>query len=391
MNLRRIISSGSYIPEIDGLRCLAILAVVLYHIPGNWLTYSAARYPEESAALSPAVSPFYAFGYEGVLLFFVISGFILGLPFARQRLAGGSHVSLRRFYIRRVTRLEPPYAISMLLFFGMGVLLGRFDLLRDLPHLGASLLYIHNIVFQSESTINVAAWSLEVEIQFYLLAPLLCWMMLRNRLFSLMLLPPAVVLWSLVQYILPAKPITILSYAHYFLAGMFAAGLVVTFPKFVERRSWLWDAALAVALIAFFLVARYIPSAGAIIYPWIFAGLLLCGIKSIFGSAILRTPLIATTGGMCYTIYLYHGRLITLPMVFLLSKWKFSGNYTIDILILTALLVPFVLGISALLFAFLERPFMAPAWPEKVGTIWRAAVSRFFGARATALAPNSEK
>ena len=58
----------------------------------------------------------------GVLLFFTISGFILGLPFARQYLVAARPVSFG-FYRRRVTRLEPPYLISMLLLFAMGIVL----------------------------------------------------------------------------------------------------------------------------------------------------------------------------------------------------------------------------------------------------------------------------
>ena len=70
--LRRITSSGDYIPEIDGLRFVAILSVVLYHLYG-FLPNSGAGLP-----LQPAVSH----GYRGVNLFYVISGFVLALPFA---------------------------------------------------------------------------------------------------------------------------------------------------------------------------------------------------------------------------------------------------------------------------------------------------------------------
>ncbi len=58
-------------------------------------------------------------GDRGVELFFVISGMILAMPFARQYLTDGKSVSLRKYYMRRVTRLEPPYILSVILFTAM--------------------------------------------------------------------------------------------------------------------------------------------------------------------------------------------------------------------------------------------------------------------------------
>ena len=81
-SLRRITTSGGYIPEIDGLRFVAILVVVLYHVP----IQIAIRSQEEVAS-----NPFWQLigkGSRGVELFFLISGFILGLPFAAHLLKG---------------------------------------------------------------------------------------------------------------------------------------------------------------------------------------------------------------------------------------------------------------------------------------------------------------
>ena len=50
---------------------------------------------------------------RGVELFFIISGFILGLPFAKQYLAGGKQVRLGAYFLRRLTRLEPPYILIL--------------------------------------------------------------------------------------------------------------------------------------------------------------------------------------------------------------------------------------------------------------------------------------
>lgn len=383
MKFRRITTSGDYLPEIDGLRFVAILAVILYHIPGNWLAYAASRYPA-GVTLDGVLGDFYHHGFQGVLLFFTISGFILGLPFARQYLVAARPVSLARFYRRRVTRLEPPYLISMLLLFAMGIVLGRFSFGHDFPHLLASLFYVHNVVYGTESTINVAAWSLEVEVLFYLLAPLFCWLFLRSPRRWHVLLPGAIVLLGMLQYVAPMKLLTLAKFAHYFLAGILAAAVFAANPAWVKKRSYWGDATLVILVLTFGLVSRFAPRAADLVFPWCFAAALLFGMKSVVGSAMLRAPLIATTGGMCYTIYLYHGRLITLPIVFVLSKVPLSGHYPTDILILTAILVPLTLLISAMLFVVLERPFMDPAWVEKARAGIRLRLERLGWLRSTA-------
>ena len=104
---RRITSSGLYIPEIDGLRFLAISWIFLFHFNDYLAT---ARHFNEASLLQT----FFYNGYRGVELFFVISGFILSLPFAKYYLANGKKIRLKNYFLRRITRLEPPYFIIMI-------------------------------------------------------------------------------------------------------------------------------------------------------------------------------------------------------------------------------------------------------------------------------------
>ena len=62
---------------------------------------------------------------RGVELFFAISGFILGIPFASHYLRGVPRVNLRRYFIRRLTRLEPPYIINLMVLAGILVIVTR--------------------------------------------------------------------------------------------------------------------------------------------------------------------------------------------------------------------------------------------------------------------------
>ena len=162
LSLRRITSGGNYIPEIDGLRFIAIASVVIYH-----------TYVQTDVRVVLGGMPFWVEHLRrGVELFFIISGFILGLPFAKQYLAGGKQVRLGAYFLRRLTRLEPPY-ILILCIRAAAMLLATHALSYIAAHLLANILYVHSLWYGYASVIHLVTWSLEIEVQFYCLAPLL--------------------------------------------------------------------------------------------------------------------------------------------------------------------------------------------------------------------------
>ena len=111
--LKRVTTSGIYVPEIDGLRFIAIVSVVLFHLVLELHLRSGRVIPIENG--TGWLYSVLCNGERGVRLFFIISGMILALPFARQMLLGERPVSLGKYYMRRVTRLEPPYIASILI------------------------------------------------------------------------------------------------------------------------------------------------------------------------------------------------------------------------------------------------------------------------------------
>jgi peptidoglycan/LPS O-acetylase OafA/YrhL len=153
-------------------------------------------------------------------------------------------------------------------------------------------------------------------------------------------------------------------FAHYFLAGVLAAAVYVEFPEWARRQSRAADFAAGACFLVFLGVTIQWKELSGLTLPWLFGGVLLFAMKAISVGKWLRLPFVARTGGMCYTIYLYHGRLLTLPIIFLFSRIRLSGNYAWDILILTVLLVPGILAVSTVIYSFFERPFMNPKWPE---------------------------
>jgi peptidoglycan/LPS O-acetylase OafA/YrhL len=300
--------------------------VVMYHLAGFVAEndrVSLARNAGQGWAYDIA-----SVGHYGVQLFFMISGFVLALPFASHRLANGRPVQLRAYFLRRLTRLEPPYIVAML---GLSVALivrHRYSLDQVLRHLGPSLLYIHNLIYGQGSLINTVAWSLEIEVQFYCLAPLLALLFvirrawLRRSVISGLLLLCAFVVAPTVNGRLS---LSLIAFLQYFLVGFLAADLYQT-------------------------VWRHNPQA-----PWWWRG----------PRAILRNPWIATIGGMCYSIYLLHFPLIsfvghhTLPL----------GRGSTPMLHLAAqaiAVLPIVLLISIAFFVLIERPCMDRNWPRQL-------------------------
>lgn len=367
---QRRTSGGRLVPAIDGLRFYAIAGVVFYHISYN-LVHSG--HAVSSSVAGDWLARLASCGWFGVQLFFVISGFILGMPFAVATLPGNRPVRLKPYFLRRLTRLEPPFLLSLALLFALRAGLQQHPGL--LPHLLATALYSHNIVYENSSPISAVTWSLEVEVQFYLLAPLLgliyrigpLWARRATWLVALGL-AHVLALWSSSLIVYPQ----IGNFLVYFLVGMLLAD-VSCFDWRQGREvpvSPRWDAVAVLATLAL------LP----LVYKQEKIPLLLAGLVGIIDYAILRSvlwyrfttlPLIFTVGGMCYTIYLYHNALIRFAI-----EWAhvpdlstFALNHDAATAATALVGIALVLVFSSALFVAIERPCMNPDWPSHL-TQW---------------------
>jgi len=353
-------------PEIDGLRFVAIMAVVIHHLiglyvcttsicpggPVNWQKIQGINW------LIDLSMP----GRYGVHFFFIISGFVLALPFAGYYLGLSKKVSLKSYYLRRIRRIEPPYIICMVLmflfFYGFS---GKF--MEMLPHLGASLIYGYTLLIGEYNLINNVAWSLEVEVQFYILAPALgmLFMVRKPSLRRLLMLLLIIACGCLSQYIIediPRVRLTIINNLQFFLMGFFLADLYIQVRDRSILKSILWDmvglAGLALSLYIFMCK----PRLSLVLFPFTGALFFIAAFRGKYLNKVLTTRLLIIVGGMCYTIYLYHFRLLTrifstemFADIILYPFWK-------GICLRVILMVPLVLCACTIMYMLFERPFM---------------------------------
>lgn len=359
--LGRVVAPGRrVIPEIDGLRFIAIGSVLLYH--------SRAWVSERVVPADGTLGEQLAHGHYGVQLFFVISGFLLAIPFARWRLLGAPRPRLGTYFLRRLTRLEPPYIASFLLLFAAGLVVATPGWAAQWPSLLASLAYQHNVIFGHFSEINCVAWSLEVEVQFYVLTPLLTAVFaIRPALLRRAVLAIAIGLFALASTRMGAHArwnLSLLGYLHEFLTGYLLADFFVSSWNEAPTRSWPWDVAAAVGWPALGVLFSH-PSLVPFLLPPLVFVLYAAALRGPVTGWILRRPALVAIGGMCYTIYLLHYVVIALVgrvVRPLLPASSFAFAYGA----FTACALPVVLAVSAAFFVALERPCMDPAWPGKL-------------------------
>jgi len=357
MNLRRITTHGNWIPEIDGLRFVAIVATILAHILGETSARSGYALPTRTPV---DVLEIMDRGGRGVQVFFAISGFILAQPFLRQHLLHGKAVSLKAFFKRRLTRLEPPYILSLLIYAMAWIVKGGFPS-SILQSLLTHIVYLLN--FTHLTSLNFVTWSLEVEVQFYIVAPLIgClyairWTGLRRSLMVTLIACSGLISFAMshskVAWNLPGQ-------LQFFLVGFLVADLRAGRAESASSR-W-WDVASLFIWIALFASPQ---KESTFLLPVL---ILMAFLATFYGPttrSIFRTRWIALTGGMCYSFYLMHMLVISVAFKFT-RHLVVSSSFALSCLIQIAVLGTCVYLCCTAFYVFVERPCMDPEWPGKV-------------------------
>lgn len=333
----------SYRADIDGLRAIAVLAVVLYHL-----------------GLGPLRG-----GFVGVDIFFVISGFLItGII---QREVGEGRFGYSDFYQRRIRRLFP----ALFLVLAATLLAGLFLLLpSDLVTLGrttaATVFYGSNIdlwrhsgYFDGNAELNplLHTWSLAVEEQFYIGLPILLLLVHRyaRRRLGAIVVAVGLVSYALAIFAQSRRPSAVFFLAP-FRAWELMAGAVLALGLVpILRQRWLREL-LSVAGLGLLAYAILWIEPGPEFPGWIAAlpvlgsaALLHAGTSgdTLVGRALSWRPMVYV-GLISYSLYLWHWPLIVyakyLNGLQPLGAWRWA-------------ILALAVGLSALSLRFVETPF----------------------------------
>jgi peptidoglycan/LPS O-acetylase OafA/YrhL len=376
--LQRKTTSAGLIPEIDGLRFLAIIIVVLFHL-NTAFSKELGLGLVSSLELLGGKNNQFSLGWWwvrldlGVKVFFAISGFVLALPFLKYYLGLSEYkVQLKSYFVRRLIRLEPPFIINLVTFYLVHVILLNANSYQYLKHLGTGLIYGHVFIYGEANPINPVSWSLETEAQFYIIMPFIMWLIFRfkPRLISLVLFLIAIAgsVWFKHEFMWNAYwNRSILAYFVNFGIGIFACWVYLVKSQWIKEKSYFWDFVSILALIGLFYFYKPQHIIGNILY---FNLSLLLVIFSTFKGIVTNwfytRKWIYTIGGMCYSIYLIHYAFFHLSTKYtkylFVNDWNYSTNLALQVLIS----LPLVLLLSSMFFVLFERPFMDRNWVEKL-------------------------
>jgi peptidoglycan/LPS O-acetylase OafA/YrhL len=372
---------------MDGLRGVAMGAVLLFH----WLVLREDRHADALVGLaqsSPLLEFVFRCGYLGVDLFFLITGFLLVLPWLKHADEGRPAPATREFYRRRALRIVPAFYVQLafLFFVAVPLVLGLDYWRRDLYVLAGNLIahlgFLHYLTPLTSASLNLngALWTLTLEVQYYLVLPLLAPLFVRRPWATAGAMVAVALLW----HERAAHGMQVLVDAYLWLGRMWslteAAGrhfLVTQIPGYLAHfaagllagRAW-WrlrdtpGSPRNTLLASVVLIAA--PAALALVlvtgsralgeFTWLLTPLLLglavwAAVARRLGWAVRVLDLapIAFLGRVSYSLYLYH-----LPMLLLFNLYLPDAPP----LLAFPLYLAATLSLAWVSYRFVEVPFM---------------------------------
>jgi peptidoglycan/LPS O-acetylase OafA/YrhL len=364
-----MVTAGGRSERIDQLRGLAALAVVVCH-----LSVSAFQgVPNLAGPPWPWLELVLGFGYLGVPLFFVISGFCIHLPQARAlATAGPAGVAPAwpRFFARRFWRLYPPYLAALAVAVVLAPLVNGLAAVSWLA-VAAQALLVHTFHTATFDGVNPPAWTLAVEAQFYFAYPVVFRLIARRGAVGALTIVLGVTMgYRLAVYFIPL-PATIGGPAwEFFLARWFewVLGAMVAewtvgrvaLPRAVSA-PWLAAVVLGLGVLVEWHIWHYgLYAIKEPLYGIAFA-LVLC-------AALAREPRGATSAigryvaglGVCsYSLYLLHRpiQLAFEPLARHVAEWPLVVAHGLPAsLLIMAATTPIVLWASRVFYRCCEAP-----------------------------------
>jgi len=319
----------SEIPALTGLRGFAAVWVLLYHA---WAFAGPKLMTFEQFGIVFDFTPFFSTGWAGVQIFFVLSGFLLSLPFVRWQTGLRARPPIKIFLIRRIARVFPAYYLQLFLLLGMGWLAQRSLPINtgEIPQY-LLMLFLPSPIGVGSAPLNGVWWTLPIELSFYFSLPILSIFLAWQRRWLLLggaLLVMIFWRWFVVD-VLQVTLVTIWAYQlpgaiDSFALGMFGAMLHVKFyeqgsvdiNKYKRALAWL----LPIALIVYALMFKWMHldylsywKSSPLFYMWtpicslsVFVVILAGAARLAIIDVIFGNRAMQLIGVISYGIYLWH-------------------------------------------------------------------------------------
>ena len=308
----------------DILRGVAILLVILYHAAGagNGFYVPWRGQVRDFSTMSPwqfLWSYPASLGWAGVALFFVLSGFCIHFSFLRA-----GRFDVRRFFWRRFWRIYPAYLVALVVF----LIAGRTPVLTGPGafQLFTHAVFLHNVSHETFFGINGVFWSVAVEMQLYLLYPVLLWGRARFGLARCLAATGGLALgWLAVagwrwgvsgHFITPVLTLPLLTWFDWTLGACVAERFHAGGALFARR--WTWGT----VLLTLFLASTLCKPLTVLSFPLAAAAsaVLLDGALQVAWSQRAWVTALEFVGLISYSLYLWHQPLIV-PVVAWLTPW----------------------------------------------------------------------
>jgi len=297
---------------------------------------------------------------------------------------------LKSYFLRRLLRIEPPYFLVLI---GTYILIAATGFVPDGVHrfnaepanlttsLLASLFYIHSPIYGTFPRLFGPGWSLEIEVQFYILAPVFFTLLYfvrnnaRRRMIEAVLLVGG---FASASYFTPgpAPPLgpifwqyTLLRFFIFFWMGVVMASNQEALRNLLEKLPNVlmqilpWAGVAAIFLADSIFVKNPDPA-----YLVQIAGVALAffGVlddRSSFKRFCSR-PWVSLIGGACYSIYLVHLQVLQI-VTNIVIKHLHTNSWLGTLAICSVILIPLVLICGLGFYTIIERTFMLPDWPQR--------------------------
>ena len=355
----------SHFRGLDGIRCLAILAVLWHH----------------SAGKDPFDNPIFGRGYLGVDLFFVLSGFLITTILVRQRRNTGT-IDLKRFYWRRSLRIFPLYYLFLAGLVLLYAVTDQEKLDGYLDALPIYALYLTNWVEIEGFNTFHRGWSLAVEEQFYLVWPFVL-MMGGVRLGVAVALAVAVTTFVLgTGAVDGVKELgrSFVPFRTILLGGCLAIALDHPAGHALVKRLFGWRHAILVFAAALLAFLVFVPGAlrggTEISVQLLMTALVAAVVLEERGSAyiVLDSGPFRFVGLVSYGVYVLHGQVHGVAEALVN---KVGGGALADVRVAFFVASTGVsLAVAAVSFYLFERPFLALKGKEMSLRSFRALFRR---------------